>query len=326
MTSQQAQRPFRTLVTGAGGFIGTNLCRAAIARGYETHGTLRPGGSRWRVAGVPREVVLHEVNLRDMDATRKLMAHTRPQIVFHAAVHDAYAATESLGEIVADNLGAMANVLDTAFQSGCHRIVLLGSSLEYARSLKPHGEDDPLQPDSLRGATKVAATLIARQWAQDNQTQLSVLRPFSVYGPWEAPQRLIPTAIRAALRGEELLLTKPGLRRDLVFVEDVAEACLQAAVNGPMDGRAINIGSGRQISNEEIVACVGKILGRSIRIRSGAFPSRPTDRHHWVADISRARDLLGWEPQHSLTAGLSKTIEWQKKFENHHLSPLENRA
>jgi nucleoside-diphosphate-sugar epimerase len=123
----------------------------------------------------------------------------------------------------------------------------------------------------------------------------------------------VPRAIRAALSGDELPLTAPGLRRDFVFVADVAEACLEAAVRPAIEGEVINVGSGRQVANEELVAEVERAVGRPLRIAPGTYPAHAADRGCWVADIAKARRLLGWTPRHDLAAGLAETVPWVRE-------------
>ena len=122
---------------------------------------------------------------------------------------------------------------------------------------------------------------------------------------------MIPSAILQSLAGEELALTIPGFRRDLVFVEDVLQAYL-LALDGARKtwGKIINIGSGQQWSNEAVVELIQATTGRAITVRQGAYPSRASDTEHWVADIRRAESLLGWQPRHSLRSGLEKTVAW----------------
>ncbi len=179
-----------------------------------------------------------------------------------------------------------------------------------ARVRWAHKETDLLVPSLFYGVTKAASTLLLQQFARKDLRPIVILRLFSVYGYWEAAHRLIPTAIMASINGSDLGLTKPGFRRDLVFIEDVVEACLRAAHKPGASGRIFNIGSGRQWTNEQVVQMVEAITRRPIRVHVGAYPPRPSDTARWVADIRRAREQLGWTPRHSLESGLRKTIRW----------------
>jgi nucleoside-diphosphate-sugar epimerase len=201
------------------------------------------------------------------------------------------------------------NLLEAIGSLAYRRFVHVGSSLEYGPRARPLTETDALRPTTFRGVTKAAAALLCQQAAVSDERPIVVVRPFSVYGYWERG-RLVPTAILSALRGRPMSLTTPGYRRDLVFVEDVVEACLRAGEADDIVGETINVGSGEQWSNEEVVEAVQALSGTRIPLSIGAHAASCSDTGHWVADIRRAKELLGWEPEHTLTQGLEKTIAW----------------
>lgn len=301
----------RCLVTGAAGFLGSALCRALVAAGAEVHGAVRPRGSRGRLADPPPAVTLHEADLRDAEAVSALFRRMRPCFVFHAAAHPGHAYAGQLAEAIANDVLAVAHLLDAAAETaGLERLVHLGGALEYGPAAAPLREDAPLAPASPRGATKAAASLLVLERSRAGAVPGVVVRPFHVYGPGESPDRLVPAAIRAALAGTALPLADTPSERDPVFVDDVAAACLAAAVAPGAVGEAINAGSGRGVTNRELVAAVAAAVGGPIAIEPGAFPPRATDAGRRIADIGKARRLLGWEPAHDLAAGLAATVAW----------------
>ena len=312
--------PWRTLVTGGGGFLGNHLCAALDAAGHEVHAVLRPGGSRWRLPGLPAGVLRHEVDLLDFPALLGLLRTVEPQVILHAAVHDAHDHVP-LRELVAANVLSTVHLLEAAAEVGYLRLVYLASSLEHGPAAAPHREEDPMFPVSRRGASKAAATLLARQQACGEGRPLVVVRPFHVYGPWEDPRRLVPRAVRAALTGTVLPLTS-ACSVDFVYAGDVAEACLLAAAlpaptNGLNEGLVeLQIGGGRGWSPAEIAAAVETVVGSRLRTRRvggrkqyAAVPPR-------VADATRARRLLGWTPRHDLHAGLERCVEWVRRHQH----------
>lgn len=306
----------KVLVTGAAGFVGVNACRAFAAAGAEVVGLVRPEGTRWRLPALAEAARVLERDLRDFESLAAAPELRAPEVVVHAAARSPYDRDAPLRTFVADDLLGLANLLDALEGSACRRVIFLGSSLAYGPSLEPHRELDPLRPTSRRGTLRAAASLLARQAGREREWSTVELRLFSVYGPWEPPHRLIPRAIRVASSGEVLPLTPPGLCRDLVYVEDVAAACLLAATApgvGNEVGEVINVASGRQVANEEIVAAVARVTGRPVATRPGTFPPHGTDRERWVADPGRARDLLGWEPEHTLEEGLARTVDWHER-------------
>ena len=303
----------RCLVTGAGGFLGSALVRALAAAGAEVHGVLRPGGSRWRFPTPPAGAQLYELELREPRAVRNLFNRLQPEVVLHAAAHSARRYDDPLADVVGDDVLALAHLLDAVAGRELRRLVHLGSSLEYGPSERPHRESDPLRPTSLRGATKVAASLLALDRGRCGAVPVVMLRPFHVYGPWEAPDRLVSAALRAALQGEVLPLTAgEASRRDFVFVDDVAEACLRAVAAPGAIGEAINLGTGRGTSTEELVAAVAAAVGVPLRVEPGAFPPRATDVPNRTADPAKARRLLGWEARTGLAEGLAATAAWMR--------------
>ena len=302
------------LVTGAGGFIGSNLCRALVDSGFVTHVVVRPRSGNRLARPLPMEVTVHEADLRQPAAVSAVLAAVRPALVFNAAVSNAYVEDQRLSEVVCDTVLTLANILDACVEVDFPRFIHFGSSLEYGPGREKLGETNALEPTTVRGVTKAAATQLALHVARRDRRPITVLRPFSVYGPFEAGHRLVPQAIRAALTGEELPLTVPGLRHDFVFVDDVINACLLTANTDATLGEAINIGTGVETANEELVAEVERVLGREIRVRAGAYQPRETDSAHWRADITKARRLLGWEPRYTLAEGLERTSAWVESF------------
>ena len=173
------------------------------------------------------------------------------------------------------------------------RPVSRGSSTSEAGSSTPRarrrfGRTSPRIPRASAASPR-RRRRCCRQFSREREWPLAVLRLFSVFGPWETSTRFVPSAIRAALDGGELSLTPPGICRDFVFVDDVVEACLLAAVADIRPGEVINVGSGEAHANEEVVALVERASGRAVRVRSGEHPLGPHDGAHCAAEIQRAR-------------------------------------
>lgn len=301
----------QVLLTGAAGFIGANLARELVRQGAELHALVRHETDLWRLEEISSEVRLHRADLRDAADLEGAVRSARPEIIFHLAAPGGHpSGPRERRECLETNVLGTANLLKALEPMEVRRFVHAGSSLEYGPRNRPLRESDRCEPVTHRGAAKAAASLLCLQLARSTGRPLVVLRIFSVYGPWEQPGRLVPTAVRAALTGETMDLTGPGICRDLVYVEDVLEAFLLAARAEVAPGEIINVGSGRQWDNHQVVEKVEAISGRRIRARVGAFPRRPPDTAHWVADTTQARRLLGWEARHSLSAGLEKTVRW----------------
>jgi len=168
-------------------------------------------------------------------------------------------------------------------------------------------ETSPLLPSTFRGASKAAATLLCAQMASEAGIGAVHLRLFSVYGPLETPTRFVPTVLRALADGTSVTLTRPGIAHDFVFVADVVDACLRAARCDGAAGEIVNIGTGVRTTNEALVQLAERVTGRHARVAAGLYPRRAVDDALGVADITKARKLLGWEPAHNLEQGLAET-------------------
>ncbi len=296
----------KALVTGAGGFLGAHLGARLADDGWEVAGTVRPGSV---ISGLDPRVTAIPVDLADRDAAVALACRVSPDVVFLLAAARAAATPAQRAATMAVNAASGAWLVD-GLDDRCRAVVRLGSSTEYGRSEAPMDESTPLRPESFFGATKAAGSLLVTAAAAARGVRATVLRAFQVYGPGDHPGRLVPTALRAARTGDVLPLTAPGMRRDWIHVDDVVEAAVRAAAADHVpSGQVLNVGTGRQTANEELVAAVERASGRRVQVAVGAHPGRSWDTGAWVCDPSLAADLLGWEPKVALDDGLAHCWE-----------------
>lgn len=290
------------LVAGAGGFVGGHLVRSLLEHRTEVHALVRPGTQLDASMGL----TVHEIDAACTETTRACLLEVRPFAVVNL-VRSRRAEGAGLAALVRDNVIAAAVLLDASSLAGCDLFVHVGSSTEYRPGRGPLHEQTPLEPVSSFGAAKASASLLCRAHAHESGSQVAILRPFQVYGPGDNPRHLVPAAIAAAIDGSELRLAPSG-RRDWVYVEDVAEACVLALARGT--GGEFNVGTGRQWTNAEVVAAVAEACGREIRVRTDETATRPWDRDDWVADRTNVERVLGWQPRHDLQSGLARTVAW----------------
>ncbi len=301
----------KALVTGVGGFVGVHLAARLVADGWDVVGTVRPGSPRWRLEalGVADKVEVVDADLSDGVATADATRAAAPDVAFLLAAARADATTAERAATAAVNSTSALWVVD-ALPESCQAVVRLGSSTEYGEAAGPMDERSPLQPRGFFGATKAAGSLLTVAAASRRGLRSAVLRAFQVYGPLDHPGRLVPSALRAARAGTPLPLTGAGLRRDWVYVDDVVEACVRVAGADHLPaGQVLNVGTGRQVSNEELVAEVERVSGRPVRVAVGSHPGRAWDAASWVCDPSLARELLGWEAKVDLADGLRRCWE-----------------
>jgi len=303
--------PRTVLLTGGTGFIGANLARRLLRDGHSVHLLVRPGHAPWRLRGVRRHLALHTADLADGERVAAAVRRIRPEWVLHLAAYGAYPEQNEIARIFRDNVAGTANLVDACLRTGCEALVNTGSSSEYGFADHAPREDEPPAPNSYYAVSKVAATMLCLRAARAHRAPIVTLRPYSVYGPFEQPTRLIPTVIMRGLEGALPPLVDPRTARDFVFVDDVVDAYLRAAGQaGRRAGAVYNVGTGVQTRIAELVELARDVLRIADRPRWGSMPGRGWDTRTWVADPGLIREQLGWRPLTSLREGFGATVDW----------------
>lgn len=289
-------------LTGATGFIGRRLAERLIRSGAEVSALVLPG----EAALLPEGVGAISGDITIAKTVAAAIAAVQPGLIIHLAAIGITNPALPFTAACAVNVGGVINVLDAAQQvETIHRIVLVGSSYEYGA----RRADDGLDPFNAYSASKVAAWAFARAAYNAWGAPIVWMRLFQVYGPGQREQALIPAAIQAAVHGNDFRMTAGEQRRDFIFVEDVVEGLLAAAVAPGIEGRALDVGTGQLHHIRTVVERIWTLSGARGRILAGALPYRPGEVSAIPADVDRTRRLTGWEAQVALETGLQETIE-----------------
>ena len=172
-------------------------------------------------------------------------------------------------------------------------------------------ENDFCDPVSYYGLTKLATTHLCKVFAQINDKPIVTLRLFSAYGPFEEPTRFIPTVARSIILKKTINLTPENQRHDFIYTDDVSNAYLHALQKGlKIKGKTLNIGTGKEYTNDEIIQKLFKVTNKKTRVKKGAYTKRTWDSSHWVADISYAKKMLEWKPAYTIDKGLHTAYSW----------------
>lgn len=312
----------RVVVTGGTGFVGANLVRHLLDAGHELHLIVRPQHATWRLEGIRQRVHVHVLDLLDAARLEQFFSDLKPEWIFHLAVYGAYSSQRDLGQMIATNITATANVLHAALGAGFESFVNTGSSSEYGIKQHAASESEYLDPNSYYACTKAAATHLCRHLARERDANITTLRLYSAYGPYEEPTRLIPTLVQAALRGQWPPLVAPQTARDFVYVEDVCRAYILAASHPQEErGAVYNVGSGVQTTLGEVVQQVGEICQIDVAPQWGSMPNRQWDAQTWVADVSKIKSTFDWQPQCDFAEGFRRSLAW---FAEHkHILPAQ---
>lgn len=301
----------RVLVTGGTGFVGANLVRRLLADGHAVHLLVRREHAAWRLDGIADDVALHEVSLDDLAALSSLTARVRPEWIFHLAASGAYSWQQDLDRMVATNVTGTTNLVRACLAVGFEAFVNTGSSSEYGYKDHAPTEREWVEPNSHYAVTKAAATMFCRLTAQQKDAHIPTLRLYSIFGPWEEPNRLVPTLIVRGLDGMLPPLVDPDVARDYVFADDVSEAYIRAATTpGQERGAVYNVGSGVQTSLREIVEAARRVMAIAVEPVWGSMPNRRWDTSVWVSDPHAIEAALGWQATTGVEEGLRRTVAW----------------
>lgn len=302
----------KVLITGAGGFIGSNLTRRLLKKGAEVSVILREPGKSWRLSKILSRLKVYQTDLFDAKTLNKTILSIKPEIVFHCATYGMFMSIQKdINLMINTNIISTKNFLFASMEAGCKKFINTGSSSEYGIKDKSMKETDVLTPENMYGATKAAATIICTQIAKEKKFQLVTLRLFSPYGPYEEGSRLIPTILIKKMKKENIQLGSKTSVRDFVYVEDVIDAYVAVLDKNMLPGEILNIGSGKQRSIQDIVSLM------KVKAEWNAHPNVQNEPKMWKADMRHTFQVLGWKPKTKLNEGLMKSYVWFR--ENIHL-------
>lgn len=289
----------RILVTGARGFIGSQVVARARHRGLHVV-------AAYRGASQPGTVHLDVCDPASIDAA---LREVQPTLVVHCAAYGLNYADQDPDVAIAVNVRGTLQVLGVAAQHRVRRFLHLGSCFEYGSYPVPILEDMALQPTSLYGASKAAATLLIKERACALGVSLIIARPFGTWGPGEAAYRLIPQVLRACIERAPLKLTACEVIRDYTYVEDVATHLLALLLADAVPtGTIVNVGSAQAVVLRDFVLAVARMFDAGHLMQFGALEYRATEMASLVADVSRLRELLGALPRTPLEEGVHRTV------------------
>jgi len=303
----------RTLVTGGAGFIGSHVVDALRFEGHQVSVVDNlVTGSR---SNLPAGVNLIEVDIRDQEAVTAAFEDLRPSVVFHLAAQTlvATSASDPFRDAQINVLGTL-NVLRAAVAVGAGKFVFAssGGTVYGNAQQQPVPETHPLDPISPYGVSKVAGEHYVRVLCGHAGMSATILRFGNVYGPRDIPEshHVITVFLDALLNGEHPVIEWDGEQaKDYVYVGDVADAHVCAITAG--DGEAFNIGSGREVTVNEILRLVSAEMG--ISITPLHRERRAADVRRFLLDCSKADRMLGWTPTTSFAEGLRQTVRYYRQ-------------
>jgi nucleoside-diphosphate-sugar epimerase len=305
------------LVTGGAGFIGSSIARALVTRGDRVRIIDNfSSGRRENFADFARDVELIEADILDPAALRRALEGV--EVVFHEAAIPSVpkSMAEPLENHEANATGTL-RVLHAARAAGARRLVYAASSAAYGDAPElPKVETMAPAPISPYGASKLAGEYYCQVYAQAFGLETVALRYFNVFGPRQDPKShyaaVIPKFVNAYIDGVPATIYGDGEQsRDFCFIENTVSANLLACTAKGAAGKMVNIACNERTTLLEVIDILGEIFGK--RIAPKHEPAKKGDIKHSLADITAARQALGYAPKVLFAEGLRRTVEWYRQ-------------
>lgn len=309
------------LITGGAGFIGSHLAeRLALERperivvvdsmylGRDSN--LAPATSAFPELKVYRE------DASDFDAMEAILSAEATDVVYNLAVVPLPTSLVKPRWTVDVNMAITTAICELQRLGRFSTLIQFSSSEAYGSAdYVPMDERHPGQPSTPYAASKLGGDLVVSAYQQTYGTDATILRPFNNYGPRQnagAYAGIIPIVVGRALRGEPIEIHGDGEQtRDFIFVTDTAEAAIRIYEEPASRGLVINVGSGREVSINDLVALLLGAL--EIDVPVVHVEARPGDVRRHLAATERARDTLGFAPRVSIADGLARTVAWYRQ-------------
>ena len=299
-------------VFGASGFIGTNIVETLSKYRSDVYAISHNPKAAWRLkllAIADDHLLYCDINYKS--SVDSLFENYRPKTVFNLSAYGAYSKQSNHYLTYQTNFMGTLNILDAC--KGVRAYIHAGSSSEYGLNCTNPDEESALQPNSHYAVSKISSAYLINYYGKFLNLPCLNLRLYSIYGPWEEPDRLVPRMIEQGRKGTYPPLVSPETTRDFVYVSDCVHAFVSAAlkVNADIAGNSYNIGSGVKTSLLSLTELVQKQFSISQNPSWGNMQARNWDTKEWVGNYTRALKDLGWQPVVPLKEGLAKYADWQ---------------
>ncbi len=319
----------KILVTGADGFIGSHLTEYLVGQGYRVKAfVLYNSFNSWgwldhSSAAVKNSLEIFSGDIRDPYGVKEAMKGC--DVVLHLAALIAIPYSyHSPATYIDTNVKGTLNVVQAARELGVEKVVHTSTSEVYGTArFVPITEEHPLQGQSPYSASKIGADQLAMSYYSSFGTPVAIIRPFNTYGPRQSARAVIPTVITQIAGGKRVLrLGSLHPTRDFNYVRDMVRGFEAVALSDKAVGEVINIGSNFEVSIGEVVDLIAEVMDVKVEIETDDTRLRPgkSEVERLWADNTRARELLGWQPEYGgregFRRGLQETVDWFHREEN----------
>ena len=296
------------LILGGNGFIGKHVARKGILEGYETFILCRT--SPLLTEKIKGANYL-QIDLSSSKELEKIKNYKFNYVVNLSGNIDHSDIRKGGISVIEIHLISLIKFISILPKDELKGFVQIGSSDEYGNTIGPQFEDHLEQPFTPYSYAKFAATHFVKYLCRSEKFPGKVLRPFLIYGPGQKENRLVPYVIKNALKDETFKISSGEQLRDFLYIKDAVDAIFAALKNKSVNGKIINIGSGKPTTVRYVVETIVKIIGTGKPL-FGSKNIRDGESQSLYPNIKFAKDVLFWEPKYSLEDGLKEYIKFLK--------------
>ena len=301
----------RVLIFGAGGFVGSYLCKEFLNNGYKVSGTDKGEGS-----ALPSEVDFYKTDLMQTDEVKKLIGQIQPDIIVNLAAISSVGASWNMPQTtMAINVIGALNIMEAARKSEQKpRILFVGSSEEYVISENPLDENTQLNANNPYGISKVTQEQLAKLYREQYGLKIYCVRPFNHTGIGQRDTFVLPSFCKQVAeidksgKDGKIQVGNLKVKRDFSHVKDVVRA-YRMIVESDNCNQIYNVGSGNAYSLEDMLTYIIGLSDQNIEIEVDQNRIRPTDQPVICCDRSLIGKELGWEPQYNVYDALREMYE-----------------
>jgi nucleoside-diphosphate-sugar epimerase len=309
----------KILVTGAGGFIGSNLVPKLVENEHDVYSLERYVTGRY-VLGQRKDVMTVFGDLKENFSVKRIVYEIRPDIVIHLASISpvAYSYDHPI-EVIEANFLATVNLAEICLREVPHfkHFLFASTSETYGEGACPKREDTPQNPNSPYAVSKHACEKYLLYMRDAYGFPVTILRNFNTYGRKDNTHFVVERTIAQMLQGNTVRLGDLTPIRDFEYIDDHVNSYITCLENPKAKGEIFNFCTGKGVSIKELVDLIAKLTNFNGEIIWNTIPARPLEIKELVGDNSKAQRILGWRPKFNLVDGLKLTIDfWRKKLEH----------
>jgi UDP-glucuronate 4-epimerase len=308
----------KVLVTGGAGFIGSHVCGRLLGDGHEVvvvddfNDFYDPAIKRSNIASLGEGLLLSEGDIRDREFVRRVVAEGRFETIIHIAARAGVRPSLENPQLYIDtNISGTHNLLEAAREQSVERFIFASSSSVYGLSKTVPFTEDLALPQTLSpyAATKLAGEHLCGNYAHLYKMRVVCLRFFTVYGPGQRPDLAIHKFTDAIHHGRSIPQFGDGsTQRDYTYVDDIVQGVMGSLrYEGPLFD-IFNLGENQTTTLSELISTIENALGKKAIIER--LPEQQGDMPLTAADITKARELLGYDPRTKICDGIPKFVDW----------------